>query len=366
MQYKKGDTATLYCEFICNDNPVLVENPQVRILHEQDDNVYEDLSWQPMTEFGTGYIYSFDTNICTKYGDYVVVFNGIYEGQTLNNIETITLVAENRLDTDTIDIYGYVNDIGNSRLVRNAKVEIIDTIINTPIYTSVTDDDGKWCAKITPGEYEFIFTKEGYESRTVRAQVGDENKEIQFSNISLENIRDTILGNGLYRIEDTFVRKNKQPIANVDIKIYTSNDTVTPYVTTTTDVKGKWHVFLDDGSYIMQITLPSGTEKKFRLIVRNDGSKDMEEIQSTSSAVTSRINNGTGDKEVNDYVLDAHGRPIEGAIIKAYTQQNDEYVCVASDTTSIDGNFILHLDQGTYKLTVECDTFETKEIELKL
>ena len=95
MDYFKGDKALLYCEFRVENKIIKVDNPKVRVLHEADDVVYEDLPWKSMNALDEGYSYTFDTNICDNYGQYVVVYRGMFNGETLNVLDKFNIVVKN-------------------------------------------------------------------------------------------------------------------------------------------------------------------------------------------------------------------------------------------------------------------------------
>ena len=360
MDLYKGDTKTLYYEFQKDNQVVSVKNPKVRVLHEHDDKVYEDLPWQDMKPFDNGYAYNFDTNVCENYGKYVIVYQGEYNGEKLNSIDYFNIVPKNIEDNDTVYLYGYVNDINSNCIIKDVKVQIIDLENNNIVYQTFTDEDGKWDAKIFPSEYEFKFNLDGYESRSIRVQIGDSKEEIQFNNIGLEKQSDISLGTGMFKIEDDFTAKNKMGISNITILIYDTNDLEHPLIETKTDSKGKWKAFLDNGSYIMQIQLPSGTKKKFQMNVYNDGSKSIEEIKIKNTQIEeTKVDNGHGTEKLTDFILDAHGDGIENAIVKAYKYniETDEYELECEDETTLEGQFELNLNHGKYKLVVNCDGF---------
>lgn len=364
MNLYQGDKKILYCEFKVDGESVKVENPQVRILHEFEDKVYEDLPWQNMTAMDEGYIYNFDTNVCETDGKYVIVYRSTYNGKTLNEIEEFNIIPHNLESNNTIYIYGFVNDINNNRLIKNAKVKVVDCENGKTIYQTTTDEDGKWEVYIAPSDYEFKFELEGYGSRSVRVQIGDENKEIQFNNIALEKQADKALGEGLYKIEDEFTSKNHMGIANIGIEIFSSEDVDKCLITTSTDKKGKWKAFLDDGSYLLKITLPSGVKKKFQMTVYNDGAKSIDEIVSKESTVIQKqVGNGNGECPLTDYVLDAHGNGIDNALVRAfiYNIDTDSYELECQSYTTPEGQFNLNLNHGKYKLIVQGDGFQKVE-----
>jgi 5-hydroxyisourate hydrolase-like protein (transthyretin family) len=364
MDYFKGDKALLYCEFRVENKIIKVDNPKVRVLHEADEVVYEDLPWKSMNALDEGYSYTFDTNICDNYGQYVVVYRGMFNGETLNVLDKFNIVVKNIEDINSIYLYGYVNDINNNRLLKGLTVKVVELESNNVVFSTLTDEDGKWESKLYPGDYEFVFSMNGYESRSVRAQIGDENEEIQFNNIGLEKISDKALGNGLFKIEDEFTSKNDMGIPDVEISIFNIDDIETALIETKTDNHGKWKVFLDEGNYVMKIKTPTGILKKFKLNVYNSGEKTIEEIVSKDTKTkTKTVYNGNGENEVVDYILDAHGNGIEGASIIAsvYNIEKDIYEYVCEDITDVDGSFKLNLNKGKYKFVINSNGFKTSE-----
>lgn len=364
MNLYQGDKKILYCDFKVDGKIVQVENPQVRILHEFEDNVYEDLPWQTMTPMDEGYVYNFDTNVCQTDGKYVIVYKAQYQGETLNQLEEFNIIPNNLEGNNTIYIYGFVNDINNNHLIKNVKIKVVDCENGSTIYQTTTDEDGKWEVYIPPSDYEFKFELDGYNERSVRVQIGDENKEIQFNNISLEKQSDCALGNGLYKIEEEFTTKNDMGIPNVEIEIFSSENVNECLVSTRTDDKGKWKAFLDDGSYLLKIQLPSGVKKKFQLTVYNDGSKTIDEIVSRESTIIHKqVDNGHGDCPLTDYVLDAHGNGIENVLVRAfaYNIDTDSYELECQATTTSEGQFELNLNHGKYKLVVQGEGFKRVE-----
>ena len=368
MNFYKGDIASLYCEFKVDNASVVVENPQIRILHEKDDNIYEDLEWQDMIPYENGYRYAFDTNICSD-GTYVAVYKGIYNGQTLNVVDEFNVITQNIEEQGQITIYGYVNDLNTEMLIPWVSIKITDMINGATVYTGRCDADGKWKAQISPGDYTFSFSKKHYLERTIRAQVGDEHSEVQFNNVALENESDATLGNGLYKIEDQFTKKNNQGIEGIAISIYSITDTENAIITTTTNKRGRWKAFLDDGNYIMKIVLPSGTKKSFKLNVYNNGKKTMEEFTTQQTVIgQEQVGNGTGENLISDYVIDAHGKGLPNIIIRAnkYNPDTDDYALECETTTEADGHFELHLHNGKYKLIVSGAGFKTTESKVTI
>ena len=360
MEIYKGDIQSLYCEFVNDKNVVKVKNPKVRILHEENDNVYEDLPWQNMLPFDEGYVYAFDTNICKICGKYVVVFEGEYKDKKLNVIDEFTIIQKNIETENNILLYGFIFDIDTDKQLKNAVITIKNLDNNDIVYKVYSDVDGRWDVKIAPGDYEFEFNLYGYEVKTVRAQIGDAHKELQFNNVSLEG-KSGLVGEGTYYIEDTFVAKNNLGIENIDVYIYDVSDVANPIIKTKTNQKGRWKVLLNIGAYIVKIILPSGLEKKFQLQVYSGGEKKIEEMSVKS--FKNKTMNGIGTQKVTDLILDAHGNGIANANIQAlrYNKEKDIYEFECEDYTSETGEFNLNLNEGKYKLVISHAKFVTNE-----
>jgi len=365
MEIYKGDIKSLYCEFKEKKEFLKVKKPRVRVLHEEDGKVYEILSWKDLTPLGNGYIYSFDTNICKSYGKYVSVFEGIYKKQKLNVVEEFDIVVKNVDDTNAIYIYGYINDIDTERPLQTTQVSIKNLDNNEIVFQTLSDVDGKWEAKILPGDYEFIFNCSKYIEKSIRAQVGDENKEIQFNNVSLEQKRNAeMFSYGIFCISDSFVTKNNLPIQNVEVKIYDAADIKKLLCICTTNAKGKWVARLSSGSYFLDVTMPSGVKKKFQMNIDENGDKKISEIKQQDTYVQNeKLTNGSGSEKVTDFILDAHGNGIYNVRVQAYiyNSSTDNYTIVCEDYTTRTGEFTLNLDKGKYKFVISCDRYKTNE-----
>lgn len=362
MKHFKGDQIPLYIEFKSEDNVVLVDGPRVRVLHEKDGKVYEDMPWKEMSPMDDGYIYQFDSNICESTGDYVVVYEGTYNNEKINNIVTITLTNKNEIANDAIKIYGIVDDMTSNKLLEHVNIKIVNLIDNNIVYTTQTDYSGGWEAYAYPGEFEFVFSLDNYETKNVRVQIGDENSEVQFNTISLEHKNDKKLGVGFFQIEDTFTDKTGLGLENVKIDFYKLDEPDNLLLSVKTGEKGKWKAFLDEGAYIVKIELPSGTQKKFKMNISNNGEKTIEEFSSSSSTVLSGINTTVGNKSISDVVQDAHGNGIANAHLVVYKDNQ----MIGETYTGIDGTFTLNLDEGIYTMTVEKENFKPYKLELKI
>jgi len=365
MTYNKGEQIPLYVEFKQDGNIINVDQPRVKVLHEKEDKIYEDMSWKNMTQFENGYIYNFDSNICDTLGEYVIIYEGFINGEKLNSMEVFNLTSPNEADKNSINnikIYGFVDDLNKHELLENVCVKIKNLIDSSIVYQTNSDYSGRWEAYAFPGEFEFEFSLNGYETKTLQVQIGDENEEVQFNNISLENTKDVILGSGMFKISDEFTDKTGMGINGITINIFSLNNPDSILLTTKTDFHGKWSAFLDPGGYLLKIQLPSGIEKLLRMNIDSKGIKTITEIKKSNSVNIDNVNTTIGSKSITDYVKDAHGNGLSNVHVKVF--QNDELI--GETYTGIDGSFTLNLDNGIYKITCEKDKFKSYSFELKI
>ena len=365
MTYNKGDSIPLYVEFKFNDEIVNVDTPRVRVLHEIDEKIYEDLPWKVMKPFADGYIYNLDSNTLDVIGEYVAVYEGMYNSEKLNNVEAFELTVPNILEQESIDkikIYGFVDDLNEHKLLKDVKIKIKNLVDGNIVHQTLSDYSGRWEAYCFAGEFEFEFSLAGYETKILQVQVGDENSEVQFNNISLENQKDKILGSGMFKIEDSFTDKMGLGIKDISINVYSLDDTNKPLLTTTTDSYGKWKAFLDSGSYLIKIKLPSGVEKILSMTIDSEGKASIKETKQSNSKSIQNINTTFGNKCVSDYIKDAHGNGLENVRISVF--KNDQNI--GETYTDINGYFTLNLDNGVYKIVCSKEKFKEYTFELKV
>ena len=363
--YNKGEQIPLYIEFKQDNAIIFPETVRVRVLHEKDDNVYEDMSWKNMTPFGDGFIYHFDSNICDTLGEHAAVYEGIYNGEKLHNIQTFDISVPNESNLDSINnikIYGIISELSSHKTLKDVNVKITNLIDGNVSAITTSDYSGRWETFIFPGEFEFEFSLDGFITKKMQVQIGDENNEVQFNNVSLENKNDISLGNGIFQINDEFTDKTGKGIEGIEINIYSLNDMNKLLVSVKTDFYGKWKAFLDEGGYILKIKLPSGVEKLFRMNINHKGEKSIAELKQSDSVAIENKNTTIGNKSITDYVKDAHGNGLSNVSIKVY--KNDQLV--GETFTGIDGEFTLNLDEGVYKVICEKNNFKSYSFELKI
>lgn len=361
--YNIGDVIPLYCEFKQGDAIVAPDCAEVRILHECGDSVYEDLEWTTMDRLDAGFVYSFDTFALIDQGHYVALFRSIYNNEQLKIIDGFDVKLRNIESVNSTLVYGFVVMMNSARPIKDVTIVINDVVDGQQVYQTKTDVDGRWEASVVPGDYSLTFTIADFTERKVRAQVGDHGGDVQFSTISLDRIADASLGTGLHEVSDVFTGKDDLGLANVNVSVSPISDATAVLASTTTDQRGRWRLFLDAGSYVLSVKLPSTTVKRFSMIVDGPGEPRLTELKSASTTVNrATVSAGTGSVKVNDVILDAHGVGVPNAVIDVYLAgSGDARVLVASVTTNTVGEFVLYLDHGRYLLSVNAGSFKAKE-----
>lgn len=377
-------------EDLSADEYVIVEqithSMQCRILHDNDGVIYEDLSWQDMQKMGNNEFYY---NFCIPFdfipGQYQIIYKSIYnvkyydavskryftdeQLQEINfnksnkntvayTTEIFYVVNQSSIYEDTVKIFGYVNYKNTAIPAEDVRISIYETNtetnIESKVYQSLTNREGYWEAYLYPNQYRFVFSRIGYIDEVVYTEITDDNNHLLFETISLNNGNVT-QGQGLYQIIDSFTTKTGQPIPNLNISVY---DVINPSVqicSTTTDDKGNWEIYLDEGFYLLKVngTLENADFNRiFRLKVLPDGTFAMDNL--TNNVLTDYnmplIDNGTGKYKIVDVIQDRWGNPINEVQVNVFNKNDtlcDENI-KAQDYTNSDGQYTLFLNPGIY------------------
>lgn len=353
--YYRGEMVFLYVKFYNSDNQPakLVDNPMVRILHESSGNIYEDLSWEPLINLSNNeYYLNYTIDSSAEYGLYHIVYKGEVEGKEASIIESFHVIAKSEEYKNAIKLYGYINDIKTSIPLDGVSVEIStrDGLYHT---TSYTHNNGYWESYIYPGEYICRFYKDGFKEIITNIQVGNENSEIQFNNISMESNVVDQSGNGIYEIKDIYTLKNGIPLDGLEVSVYNLVDPKIICATTLTDSKGEWILHLDSGYYFLKVkgnSMNQDFDKTFRLKIQDDGEyflEDMDENRAIAEK-TSRLTNGDGLISYTDNIVDRNGNPIIDVQVVAL-QNNSPIAECYTDAT---GKFEFNLNSGEYYLDI--------------
>lgn len=365
--YNKGEALFLYIKFDDVKKDSIIKDVKVRILHEKDENIYEDLEWTEMlalskNEYYFNYIIPFDADC----GLYDIIYNGDVDGKPASMIETFHVINKSEIYDDAIKIYGYIDDSMNNLPLSDVSIEITsnDDIYNTRSYSK---ENGYWETYLYPGEYTCYFKKQGFQELCINIQIGNENNEMQFNNITLESTQLKTCGDGAYKISDSYSLKNGIPLDGLEVKVFNIFNPTEQVAKDITNSKGVWTVFLDPGNYFLKVSgvsMNNEFDKTFRLNVKDDGKYVIEDMTENKAAIRSEyISNGEGSIKYTDRILDKYENPIVDVQVTAY--QNDKII--AQSYSDITGKYELFLDAGEYMIDIYHPSFkEIAEFKITL
>ena len=272
-------------------------------------------------------------------------------------IESFHVINKSEQYQNAIKLYGYVNDDINNIALGNVSIEISDY---DQIYftQSFTKENGYWEAFIYPGEYILKFKKQGFLEAIVNVQIGDENNEIHFNNITLESERIKTCGNGTYEITDSYVLKNGIPLDGLTVKAFDIMNPTEIVAMDITDNKGCWKIFLDPGFYFLKVignSMGNEFDKTFRLNVSDDGKYSLDDMNDNKASVKEDyISQGNGSICYSDIINDKYGNPIVDVQVNAYKDNK----IIAQCYTNIMGKYELYLDPGEYIIDIYHPSFK--------
>lgn len=367
--YYKGEIIFLYVKFFNKDNTLAktVANPKVRILHEHDGNIYEDLSWSELNALSDNeYYFNYEIPYDNDCGQYDVIYYGEIDGEIATVIESFHIINKSEVYNDAIKLYGYIDDDLNKIPLANVGVEVIssDSVYITQSYTK---ENGYWETYIYPGEYMCTFRKDGFKDFTTNIQLGNDNNEIQFNNISLESNKKRTSGNGICEVSDSYVLKNGIPLDGLKIKAYNILSPSILCASSVTDNHGKWSLHLDPGFYFLKTTgnsMNQDFDKTFRLRINDDCKYEIEDMDNNKAVVQkNHLSTGSGSKVYKDVITDGNDNPIVDVQVTAYKSNNP----IAQCYTDSAGKYELHLDPGTYVIDIYHPSFkDIPEINITL
>ena len=364
--------------------PILIEvksqSMQCRILHDEDGEIFEDLPWTDMKKFNTSEFYY---TFCIPYdfipSQYQIIYKSIYdvsyydkEGHKYNDNELSNLNIDKKNEhkvahsmesfyiaskvdgyEDVVKVFGTVMYKRSPIFAEDVRVTIVDDNENK-VYQSLTDREGHWEAYLYPGQYQFSFSRLGYITENIHAEIDDQSTQIPFENVTIGKGEITN-GNGIYKVADTYLMKTGQPIPGLNVKAYNIDNPETLVAETNTNDKGVWELFLDDGSYILKVNgtfMNAAFNRIFRLRVNQDGEYSFDNISKNilSNSNSNPISNGTGSIKVTDTLADRFNNPISEVQVSVFhkdAELNDDNI-IAQDYSDGNGNITLFLDPGEY------------------
>lgn len=357
--YNKGDKVFLYIRFVDEDNNIVanVNDVKVRILHEKNQNIYEDLEWTEMNKLSdTEYFFNYDIPYDCDCGMYDVIYSGKIDNKDAIMIETFHVINKSEQYNNAIKIYGYVNDSINNLPLSSVSIEISDY---DQIYftQSFTKENGYWEAYIYPGEYIVRFNKNGFFENAINIQIGNENNEVHFNNIIMESQRIKTCGNGAYEVTDSYILKNGIPLDGLNVKAYDIINPTHIIASDITDNKGRWKIYLDPGFYFLKVTgmsMGNDFDKTFRLNVSDDGKYMLDDMNDNKARIREEIvSQGHGEISYSDIITDKYGNPIIDVQVNIYKNN----VIIAQCYTDILGKYEVFLDHGEYEVDIYHPSF---------
>lgn len=358
--YYKGETIFLYVKFFNKDNTpaINVINPKVRILHVQSGNIYEDLPWSKLTNLSDNeYYFNYEIPYDNNCGQYDVIYYGEINNEVATVIESFHVINKSETYVDSIKLYGYVDDNLNKTPLSNVGVEINSTD-NVYLTQSYTKENGYWEAYIYPGEYICTFIKEGFKETITNIQLGNENTEVKFNNISLESNQLKTCGNGVCKVTDSYILKNGIPLNGLKIEAFNIMNPSILCATDITDNRGKWTIYLDPAFYFLKVTgnsMNQDFDKTFRLRINDDCKYVIEDMDDNKAVVReNNLNSGSGPIIHKDIISDNNGNPIVDVQVTAYKSGNP----IAQCYTDSAGKYELFLEHGNYVIDIYHPSFK--------
>lgn len=360
--YYQGDEVFLYAKFNTESENEIVDFAQVRVLHEKDKDIYEDLSWTNMELIGNNeYFYNLKLPMECDIGEYKIIYIGKSNDKEAFIMENIHIVSKNQTMLNYVKIYGYVYDIRTNLPISESHVNIYQN--NTKVYQCSTNDVGNWEAYLYPGEYTFDFSKFTYKECNLIAQIGGEYNELQFDSIGLESELSRNKGTGIYTVKEKMVLKNGQPLVGLSVNVSLVTAPKDVIATDITNEEGEWECYLDEGNYLLKINgkaMGKSFDKTLRLKVNDDNTYVTNDLSQNTATLTNMkyIGPGEGMVKVNDVIKDKNGNPIVDVQVNILNPKNPNDI-LAQTYTSINGEWELNLDPGTYTIEYYHPKFKT-------
>ena len=345
-----GDNVPLYIKFMDDElNNCYVSDAKVRILHEKDGEIYEDLEWTDLVQISENeYIYNYTIPLDSDLGQYQIIYVGKNTDKEACKVDTINIINKNVNYINPIKIFGYVQNIKDFNNIQDVNVQIYDDN-NQRVFTTKTNIDGYWESYIYPNKYNFLFQKVGFKDCSINVEINEEINEQQFETIGLYLLNDT-RGNGTFKISESFKSKYGLPLVNLDINIYDILNPKTILAKDVTNEDGSFTCFLDEGVYILKaigVSFSKDFNKTFKLKVDNDGSMILEDLSKNIAMLTNMeiISNGNGMLKITDNIMDKNGNGIIDVQVNALDLKGN---LIAQDYTNVAGEWTLNLDPGQY------------------
>ena len=292
----------------------------------------------------------------------------VLKTNTAYAVEVFHVQQHNELYEDVVKVFGHIHtcrDITMDTIIEDVRVSINDEK-GVHAYQSLSNRDGIWTAYLYPGIYNFTFFKNEYDIETITAEIPDELNELPFENIVMHRTIDSSRGQGLFEVGDTYITKTGQPLNGILVEVYDSENPGLKIAEDTTDDKGTWKAFVNQGIYLLNL---SGTSMgqtytlSFRMRVDEYGKTTFEDLSNNlmTNETTPELNDGEGTKVLSDQILDAYGNPIPDVQVNAYkpgVTLSDDTI-IAQDYSDLSGKWSLKLSPGTYTIEFYHPSYKT-------
>lgn len=356
-----GDNVPLYIKFIDDEfDNYYVKEAKVRILHEKDNEIYEDLEWTELNQISENeFIYNYNIPLNADLGQYQIIYIGKNDNKEACKVDTINIINKNTNYINPIKVFGYVQDIKDFNNIQDVNVKIYDDNKNI-VFSTKTNIDGYWETYIYPNKYTFIFSKINFKEHSINVEINEELNEQQFETIGLYLLND-IRGNGAFKVSESFKSKYGLPLVNLNINIHDILNPKNIIAKDITNNDGYFTCFLDEGTYILKavgISFSKEFNKTFKLNVRNDGNIIMEDLSKNIAMLTNMeiISSGNGILKIKDNITDKSGNGIVDVQVNALDKKGN---IIAQDYTNIAGEWTLNLDPGEYIIEYYHPRFKT-------
>lgn len=202
----------------------------------------------------------------------------------------------------------------------DASVKLADVTVSTDGKTIRTDAQGEFVLELRPGSYDLTFTKEGYVSVTLTAQVQPAQETIH--NCAMEQEMGWVNGTVTDAVDNT-------KLAGVTVAV---NGT-----TVTTDAQGKYEVRLRPGSWELTFTKDGYLEGTKTVQVRAaKGTTQNCELTPRQGWVRGTVTDATDNSKLSGVTVSANGVSVQ---------------------TNAQGKYEIRLEPGSHELTFRKDGY---------